>query len=498
MHVMRSFLHIVVLVLLISLARVELVYCQSDMKETVSAKLSEYLSAIKHESLDVQKEECDFMIATCTDSLVRHHVALAIYEHYRDSKIMGAEGVAIHVFDKWFLSGKVHMDSEMEMLAAKVFAEFNRRSLIGETASELTMQTPQGETVTVFGGSDRNRKYRIIYFYDTDCAACKVQTILLRHMLEQEDFPVDVIAIYADDDHDAWMKYMKDNFETDIKNATITHLWDPELNSDFQRKYGVIQTPGMFLISPDKTIIGRRLDVPALKTMLNEIFEEKTLEYGSEESMSFFKGIFAEKPSSSKEVEELADYIAASTMGKGDTLMFRQMSGDMMYYLSLQREEPFKEGLDYLICEYILKRPDIWCTQDDSLKVIGFAEMLDDLLSRSRPGNRVADIKVPATVFTAKKTRQSELSLRRLGGKRNIILFYTEGCSVCKAEKAAAETLLLNDKSLKIIMINVDEVLSSSPSVASALFDSFDLSSLPFIIETDKKGYITRRYISLL
>jgi hypothetical protein len=61
------------------------------------------------------------------------------------------------------------------------------------------MQTPQGETVTVFGDSDRNRKYRILYFYDTDCAMCKVQSVLLRHMLEQEDFPVEVIAIRNSD-----------------------------------------------------------------------------------------------------------------------------------------------------------------------------------------------------------------------------------------------------------------------------------------------------------
>lgn len=478
--------------------RVQPAYCQIDVKDALAARMTEYLSAIKHESLDVQKEECDFMISSCSDSLVRHHVANTIFEHYRDSKIMGAESVAIHLFDNWFLSGVVKMDDEMEMLAAKVFAEFNRRSLIGNSAPELTMLTPQGESVTIFDEDTRSRGYTVLYFYDTDCATCKVQTILLRRMLEQEDFPVELIAIYAADNYDSWMKYIVDSFEMNVKNTRITHLWDPELNSDFQRKYGIIQTPGMFLIGPDKTILGRRLDVPALSIMLHEIFDEKVLEYGTEESSAFFKRLFVEEPSSSQEVEDMADYIAASTIEKGDTLMFRQMAGDMMYYLSLQREEPYKEGLDYLVRKYVLKRPDIWRTQDDSLKIVGYAEMLDELLSRSRPGSRVADIKVPATVLSATKTKQSELSLRKAGGRRNIIIFYTEGCNVCKAEKAAAELLLQHDKGVKIIMINVDEVLSSSPSLTSALFDAFDLSSLPFILETDKKGYIIRRYISLL
>lgn len=478
------------------LVRVEPSYGQTNMKDALSAKMSEYLAAIKHESLDVQKEECDFMIASCADSLVRHHVANTIYEHYRDSKIMGAEGVAVHVFDKWFLSGKVKMNTEMEMFAAKIFAEFNRRSLIGQTAPELTMQTPNMESVSLFGEIGKGRGYTVLYFYDTDCATCKVQTVLLRRMLEQEDFPIDLVAVYAADDYESWIKYIETNFQMQVKNTKVRHLWDPELTSDFQRKYGILQTPGMFLIAPDGIIVGRKLDADALSLMLHEIFDEKKLDYGSEESMSLFKGIFAEKPSSSKEVENLVDYIAAGTLVKGDTLMFRQMSGDMMYYLAMQREEPYKEGLDYLIGKYVLKRPDIWRTEDDSLKVLGYAEMLDELLSRSRPGSRVADIKVPATVYTAKRIKQSELSLRRAGGKRNIIIFYTEGCGVCKAEKTAAEALL--DKNLRVIMINVDEILSSSPSLASSLFDSFDLSSLPFILETDKKGYITGRYISLL
>jgi hypothetical protein len=46
-------------------------------------------------------------------------------------------------------------------------------------------------------------------------------------------------------------------------------------------------------------------------------------------------------------------------------------------------------------------------------------------------------------------------------------------------------------------MVNVDEVLHTDPSLASSLFDSFDLSALPYLVETDRKGTILRRYLSL-
>ena len=40
----------------------------------LDSKLMEYFEAIKHEPVDVQKAECDFLIASTNDSLVRNHV----------------------------------------------------------------------------------------------------------------------------------------------------------------------------------------------------------------------------------------------------------------------------------------------------------------------------------------------------------------------------------------------------------------------------------------
>ena len=47
-------------------------------------------------------------------------------------------------------------------------------------------------------------------------------------------------------------------------------------------------------------------------------------------------------------------------------------------------------------------------------------------------------------------------------------------------------------------MVNADRIMRDDPALASRLLDTFDLSSLPYIIETDSKGYVIRRYLSLL
>ena len=129
------------------------------------------------------------------------------------------------------------------------------------------------------------------------------------------------------------------------------------------------------------------------------------LEYGSDESVALYDGLFGDAVPSADEVEAIAGYVASSTLEKGDTLMFKQMTGDLLYYLTLQRGEGFKEGLASLIDNQILSKPDIWKTSDDSLKVVGMAQMYDDLLSRTTPGKSVPDMKFPGVLLSKGKEK---------------------------------------------------------------------------------------------
>ena len=476
----------------------------SAKRVLLDGKLSEYVAAIERAGADVQKEECDFLIGSSTDSLVRQYVALRLYDHYMSSKVMGAEAVAIHIFDTWFLPGIVKMESDMDLMTARVYADFNRQSQIGMPAPELTMNTMEGEVVELFRQRHTvkdGQRHSVLFFYDTDCAKCKVESILLSHLLEDEDYPIDFYAIYTGDDFESWQKYVPERFDFHTSQMRVTHLWDPELDSDFQRKYGILQTPRMYLLGPDYVIKGRGLDTYALALMLNEIFAHPDLTYGNPQMEPFFDNLavmkFAEADGQPTEfgVKAAADYLAESQLHAGDTTMCRQLLGDFLYYLAPKTGQAMKEGTKYLIDEYILGRNDIWNTADDSLKVVGFAEILDDLLSKSVPGSRIADLKVPGEYLTKGKVQFKAKKLRKLKGELNIVVFHTDGCNICAAEIKAARANVSDKKN--VFLVNVDDIFASDPALASRLFDQFDLSTLPHILLTNKKGYILGRYISL-
>lgn len=466
--------------------------------KVLETKLKEYFKAIETENLEIQKMECDYIIESAQDSDLRGVIAEKVYDHYQQSPLMGAEGVAVYVFDKWFTGSGLKMSDEIKQLNAMIFADFNRSSLLGCKAPELKMQTMQGDSLAVFPSSDR--RYKVLYFYDLDCAKCKIQTILVRSLLSRKDYPVDFYPIYVGDKKEAWTKYATDHLVVSATKTNTTHLWDAEINSDFQRKYAVLQTPRLFLVDPNDVIIGRGLDAEALEILLDEALSEKELVYGSEASAKLYDTLFGSIGANLKvkDVTEVADYIASNTLQNADTVTFRQMTGDLLYYLTMQFTGPYKEGLHYVVKEYVLSKTEVWRTQDDSLKVVGMAQAMDDLLSRTQVGSKIPAIEVPVTIKTHKSEKTKIVSLNKLKYKTNIIMFYLPGCSNCKEEMRAIDKKLSTEKSkVALVLINMDDVYNDR-ELSGKLLDSFDLSVIPNIIITDKSGKIIDRYVSLL
>ena len=465
-------------------------------RQALSDKLDEYLTTIEASGVDVQKEEADFLIESASDSLVRQFVAVKVYNHYINSKVMGAEAVAIHVLDKWFVDGTVKMYNDIDLLNARVFADFNRQSLIGETAPSMILKNRNGDSVEFIG--EGAQAYRILYFYDAGCAKCKLETPRLVRFLSTTERPVELIAVYAGDNAAAWDDYVAKYFSSEQSgNAHITHLWDPEIDSDFQRKYGVIQTPRMFLIAPDGTIIGRGLDTAALELLLEQELAAAEFQYGSPEAEELFERLLGPEPSV-YDIVEISDMLAASTIDKGNVKMFKQLAGDYLYFLAPKVKQAYRYGLNMHINKYILGRPDIWNTEDDSLKVVGFAQIMHDLINKTPVDEKIAPIKVRGTLLKDGKEKSKNKKLSKLTGKVNYIIFHTTGCPVCAAEIDEARALSEAYGKINIFLVNIDEVMASSPSKATELFDAFDLSVLPHIVLTDENNIVRSCYVSLI
>ena len=464
------------------------VCCSLNAQEypELGAKLEEYFVALAGESYKVQNAECDYLIESASDSLVRQFVTLRIYDHYLNSKIMGDEAVAVHIADKWLASGKVKMHSDEDLRNAKLFAEFNRNSLVGQKAKTVVLKNASGKNVRI----PASGYYNILYFYDTSCSACRAETARLKNYLREIDYNIKVWAIYVGADADAWKSYRED-FER------ATHLWDPSMESDWQRQYGILGTPRMFLVGPDGVILGRNLDTPALKVLLSREFNDGKYSYGEDSQTARYRQMFSTYGDTLKvsHILEVADYLAARTFGEGNIDSFKQVEGDLLYYLSQEPGEVYKDAIIPFVKRYI-KLEDIWDTPEDKAQVVSLGEFLSEMTARTPVGSDVPDLAVdgvlrrkPFPIFV-KGSKEGVYQLGKLKGKPSYVVFYSKGCPCCQELLDKVEEVVSGSRKVKVLLVDMDKV-----SQKEQILDAFDLTNLPFVIQLDKKGVVQHRYV---
>ena len=461
----------------------------------LGAKLDEYFIALQGERPEVQNQEVDYIISSCTDPEVKQWVALYVYNHYLSSKIMGEEAVALHTAKEWFLSGKVQMADEIDLMNARIFVQFNENSQVGMQAPVVTLQDARGAMVTV----PEKGKYAVLYFYDTSCASCKMESALLKNYLSTNTFPLEFYAVYVGSDAAAWKRYR----EADLNVDGAVHLWDPEMDSDFQIQYGVLQTPQMVFVAPSGKILGRKLDTPALGMLIAAESGGDEYVYGEQFQMDFFTELFAQYGSdlSADTVEEVASYIAEQTLGEGDMEQYKQMEGDLLYFLYSRSDEALKAGALPFIDKYILETTGIWTEKEDVVNVLSLALMMKELLSRTPVGSALpSDITVPGVLrrrpcLFRKGAKEGEFNLAKIGSA--YVVFYSEGCSSCAETLAAVDSLIAHNRKAKVLLVNTDAIMASDAELGGRLLETFDLSAMPLVLKLGKGGVVERKYIQL-
>lgn len=252
-------------ILLIALCLPAVLRAQIDSTRVagLDSLLTQFYAAMELEDVDTKNAEADFLIRTCTDSLLRQHVALSVFDHYMESRVMGEEAVAIHVYDEWFEPGKVSFQGELDRMDAEVFVKFNRNSLIGMDAPRDTLLKPCGgrEVLPAAG------RTALIFFYDTHCAKCRLEFSVLPAVLSEADFKLNLYLVYNGSDKESWKSFRR-QLRIRNKNVRVIHLWDPELESGYQFDYAVYATPRVFLVEPGGMIIGRRLEMENVRELL--------------------------------------------------------------------------------------------------------------------------------------------------------------------------------------------------------------------------------------
>lgn len=396
--------------------------------------VTDWFDSMVYQPVDTIMSRVDSFIAAMDDSTRATAAGLA-FDYYSTSPIMGHESVAVHVADRWFLSGELKWSDESSYPLLYSYAEANRSSLIGCRAPELVMESIDGASVSLRGCTGRNK---VLYFYDNECSTCRRMTPALASLASAYDGePITLVAVYTQSDKEAWKRYVAEQFGSiDNDKVQIVHLWDPEVESGYHMKYGLLTTPGLFLIDSQNIIVGRKLDADALAGLL-EMRNGEAAGY-----RQLFDEIFASlEPVGEEEIALVADSFCRRT--EADSALFRESFYELYDYLRSMPGYQYQAGAVQTAEKYILGRGEYW--SQEFLSQIGEAVSLFNL---NPLGAKATNLKLQTPKGCTRR-------MLRGSPRYTVLFFHLVRCGDCQAEAAALREMAghLKEKGVRVICI---------------------------------------------
>ena len=464
------------------------------------AKLAEYVAALEGERTGVKMQECDFILSSCTDTALTSFAARYLYSRYLSSPVMNDEAVAIHLFDTWFEPGRASFGDPLLHLQAGAFARLNRPTLVG-------MPSPASQALDTAGlwrSFPEPERLSLLVFYDPACSKCKLESLLLRGVLENLPDSVDVWAVCLSDDEEAWARFRRLYMDYGPLSARLHHLRSGE-GGVLREAWGVLQTPKLFVVGYNGCIWGRRLGVAEAGTLLHALLDLPPLE-ASGEASAFFDQVFADC-TTAEEMLYMAEYLGERCLAEGDLASYRQGLADMFYTLSGGEGALYAEACDSLTDRYLLgeRAPRwLWTQQEDTLRLLGAAALVRDLHGRLRRGDRLPALAVRGTLRRSDgRTERLRLRLDRLPGRHccfarpyeeTLLVFYDASCSRCRAQLERVDAYLAAGGRRQVLLVSLEE---HDESHRQNPLDSLDLTRLPFICSAAPDGRVRQTYLLL-
>ena len=373
-------------------------------------------------------------------------IAYYIYRYYRDSRIMGYDEIAIYVADNYFLNGRYRLADEDARLEMRLFADANRRSLIGMDATVLTMQDPAGNEV-MFPEGDQD--YSILYFYDDECPGCQRMTPTLMPYLLQCDRNINftVYMVYTQGDMERWTDYIAKVIHPFNlpDNVTLVNLWDPEMKSDFLTAYGVISTPKLFLVDRNGVIIGRELT----PTALSQVVELNESQMTATEEL--FEQIFLPMANTADttEIVETIDMFFEDSKDNPD--FFHEIFYELYQYLKASPSYTLQQGAAYLANKYIAGMPELWETVEFTDKGVSHGSVIradyqsvKDFIDQTALAVLMFyrnPLDKPVTDLTLRTLNNKKQSIYDLKARYTVLYFYDMNCALCNAVSDAVDKI---------------------------------------------------------
>lgn len=234
-------------------------------------KMTKYFDQVIIPIPDTINKYADILIDKAKDcpDLFRFVVQFITHK-YETSQYVGHDAVFVHMVKKYYEKGLCEWVDTAVLEAMTERAEQLDKILIGRKAPFLYMPDTNG---VHHHNYEFDKKYTIMWFWDTDCGHCKTATPILKEFYDRakDSLDFEVFAVCTGTDTVKWKQAIIE------KGLTWTNVGKNTANIDYKKVYSVNSTPVVFILDREKNIIAKKIEAKEIEAVIRNYEEGKKI-----------------------------------------------------------------------------------------------------------------------------------------------------------------------------------------------------------------------------
>lgn len=195
----------------------------------------------------------------------------SIKEKYLRSNITAYEAVAVHLIQRYYVSGEAFWCAASVVDEMAEWAEKTDKLLIGRTAPELilfdTLRVPHSL-------HHLPNRYKLLVFWSPTCGHCKVMVPAVYESYKKlaDEYDIGSFAILSEPDDATrllWHRFIADH------HLDWLNLDGGEANVDWHEVYNVVTTPQMFLLDEQNRIMAKKFGPENFERLVRALCKPK-------------------------------------------------------------------------------------------------------------------------------------------------------------------------------------------------------------------------------
>jgi thiol-disulfide isomerase/thioredoxin len=226
-------------------------------------KLTTYLTKIIEQDPESITNAIDTILQSLKDTEVNQYITEMLVDHYSKLKHKAIEEyVFVHLIKDYYLAGKAPWANNRQIGILNDEYNLHKPASLYQEAPKILLPDQYNKQHSL---ESIQSDYTVVIFWDYECPYCRraiedVKKVLLKYEAKN----IQAFTVFTGKDLDVWKAFLARKIPQDWINTQLDNKYA------IVRMYNISQTPAIFLLGSDKTILSKNLTASALDSYFNK------------------------------------------------------------------------------------------------------------------------------------------------------------------------------------------------------------------------------------